>query len=56
VIFDGKVRFTVVEQTSTSIRAKVPTLVLKSGIISVKINGKTIPLPNGQVNYKLSNE
>jgi len=56
VIFDGRVRFTVVEQTGTLIRAQVPTLVLKSGIITVKINGKSIPLSNGQVNYKLSKQ
>lgn len=53
VIFDGKVRFNIVEQTSTSIRVKVPTLALKSGIIAVKVKDKYIPLPNSLVNYKL---
>jgi hypothetical protein len=53
VIFDGRVLFPISEQTSTVIRARVPTLVLKSGILAVKANGNFIPLPHSLVIYKL---
>ena len=56
VIFDGKVKFNIVEQASTYIRVKVPTLALRSGILAVKIKDKFIPLPNSLVFYRLRNQ
>lgn len=56
VIFDGRVYLKIIEQTSTYVRVKVPTLVLKSGILALKANGKYIPLPNSLVFYKLRNQ